>query len=193
MPATGQSTGTRTAWAALLDRFYTRAGLPLPSLKRLRPEEIPQPYQGLLMHSADMTPTLERFYGRALGLTVFSRRHDGDSYLREVVLTVAAGGRPIVYGAICIWLDELPPAARRHVLEEQRPLGKILETEAIPHLSWPQAFFRIQSDAHLAAALRLARPTSLYGRRNVLLDGSRRLLAEVIEVLAPVEKQPPHS
>jgi hypothetical protein len=29
----------------------------------------------------------------------------------------------------------------------------------------------------------------LYGRRNVLLDGSRRLLAEVIEVLAPVAKQ----
>ena len=28
----------------------------------------------------------------------------------------------------------------------------------------------------------------LYGRRNVLLDGSRRLLAEVIEVLAPAAK-----
>ena len=31
-------------------------------------------------------------------------------------------------------------------------------------------------------------PGFLYGRRNVLLDGSRRLLAEVIEVLAPVAK-----
>jgi hypothetical protein len=31
-------------------------------------------------------------------------------------------------------------------------------------------------------------PGFLYGRRNVLLDGSRRLLAEVIEVLAPAAK-----
>ena len=35
-------------------------------------------------------------------------------------------------------------------------------------------------------ALGLHNAGLLYGRRNVLLDGSRRLLAEVIEVLAPV-------
>jgi len=29
-------------------------------------------------------------------------------------------------------------------------------------------------------------PGILYGRRNVLLDGSRQLLAEVFEVLAPI-------
>jgi chorismate-pyruvate lyase len=140
-----------------------------------------------------MTPTLEGFYGLPLGLTVLSRDGDGHAYLREVVLTLAAERCPIEYGAICIYLDRLPPAARQRVLEERRPLGKILETEAIPHLSWPQAFFRIESDARTSAALRLERPGGLYGRRNVLLDGSRHLLAEVIEVLAPVEQQFPRS
>jgi hypothetical protein len=72
------------------------------------------------------------------------------------------------------------------VLEEQRPLGNILQTEAIAHLSWPQAFFKIQSDPHLSHVLHCSQPGELYGRRNVLLDGSRRLLAEVIEILAPV-------
>ena len=74
------------------------------------------------------------------------------------------------------------------MLQEQRPLGDILHGEAIPHLSWPQAFFRLKSDAHAGAALGLRHPGFLYGRRNVLLDGSRRLLAEVIEVLAPAAK-----
>lgn len=191
MPVTGQPTGVRPAWAALLDRFYAPTGLPLPSLTRLRPEEVPQPYQRLLVHSADMTPTLEEFYGRPLGLTVMSREREEDAYLREVVLTLAAEKRPIEYGAIRIHLNRLPPAARRCVLEEQRPLGKILEIQTIPHLSWPQAFFHLESDARTSAALRLGQPSALYGRRNVLLDGSRHLLAEVIEVLAPVEQQFP--
>jgi chorismate-pyruvate lyase len=183
----------RPAWAALLDRFYAPAGLPLPNLTRLRPDEVPQPYQRLLVHSADMTPTLEEFYGRPLGLTVMSREREEDAYLREVVLTLAAEKCPIEYGAIRIHLNRLPPGSRRSVLEEQRPLGKILEIEAIPHLSWPQAFFRIESDSRTKAALRLGQPGELYGRRNVLLDGSRHLLAEVIEVLAPVAQQFPRS
>ena len=109
------------------------------------------------------------------------------------MLTLAAEKRPVEYGVIRIHLNRLPVTARRCVIEEQRPLGKILEVEAIPHLSWPQAFFRIESDARTRAALRLGQPGELYGRRNVLLDGSRHLLAEVIEVLAPAEQQFPRS
>ena len=136
-----------------------------------------------------MTPTLASFYGQALRLRVLSREHQDDSYKREVVLWLAEDARPVEYGVIRIHLERLPPAARRLVLQEQRPLGDILHGEAIPHLSWPQAFFRLKSDAHAGAALGLRHPEFLYGRRNVLLDGSRHLLAEVIEVLAPVAKQ----
>ena len=135
-----------------------------------------------------MTPTLASFYGQTLRLRVLSRERQDDSYKREVILWLAEDARPVEYGVIRIHLDRLPPAARRLVLQEQRPLGDILHGEAIPHLSWPQAFFRLKSDAHAGAALGLRHPGFLYGRRNVLLDGSRRLLAEVIEVLAPAAK-----
>ena len=175
-------------WAALLERFYERTGLSLPLLRELKGELVPQPYRALLVHSSDMTPTLERFYGHTLRLRVLSREHREDSYKREVILWLAEDTRPVEYGVIRIFLDRLPPAARRLVLEEQRPLGDILHGEAIPHLSWPQAFFRLKSDVHSGAALGLRHPGFLYGRRNVLLDGSRRLLAEVIEVLAPAAK-----
>jgi chorismate-pyruvate lyase len=176
------------SWAALLQRFYAGTGLCAPVLTELKPAEVPPPYQGLLVHSSDMTPTLARFYGQSLGLRVLSRERQDDSYKREVILWLAEDARPVEYGVIRIRLDRLPPAARRLVLEEQRPLGDILQGEAIPHLSWPQAFFRLKADAHAGAALGLRRAGFLYGRRNVLLDGSRRLLAEVIEVLAPVAK-----
>jgi chorismate-pyruvate lyase len=177
------------SWAALLERFCEPTGPSVPALKELKGAEVPPPYQSLLVHSWDMTPTLARFYGQTLRLRVLGRARHNDSYKREVILWLAEDERPVEYGVIRIHLDRLPPAARRLVLQEERPLGDILQAEAIPHLSWPQAFFRLKADGHTGAALRLRRPGFLYGRRNVLLDGSRRLLAEVIEVLAPVAKQ----
>ena len=150
---------------------------------------MPEPYRTLLVHSSDMTPTLTQFYGQPLRLRVLSSERQNSSYRREVVLCLAEDERPVEYGVIRICLDRLPPVARRLVLDEGRPLGDILQGEAIPHLSWPQAFFRLRADAHAGAALGLRRPGFLYGRRNVLLDGSRQLLAEVIEVLAPARKQ----
>ena len=176
------------AWAALLERFYAQFEIALPRLERLKEEDMPQPYKSLLVHSADMTPTLEKFYQQRLGLKMLSRLLLTESeYLREVALHINGAARPVEYGVIRIWLDHFPVPARRLIQEEQRPLGSILQSEAVGHISWPQAFFRVESDAHIGAVLRLAQPCLLYGRRNVLLDGGRRLLAEVIEILAPVE------
>jgi chorismate-pyruvate lyase len=177
-----------TGWTALLERFYARGGFTLPPLERLKDDEVPHPYKALLVHSQDMTPTLESFYQQPVGLTVLSRERHHNSYYREVILTVENGVKPIVYGAIRIRLDHLPAPVCQRVLEEHRPFGNILQSEALPHISWPQAFFRVQSDTHTHSVLRLPRACALYGRRNVLLDGARRLLAEVIEILAPVSK-----
>jgi chorismate-pyruvate lyase len=174
------------SWAVLLQRFYARMGMPLPRIEQLKGVEVPEPYRKLLVHSSDMTPTLEDFYRLPLGLTVLSREIASEEYLREVVLKLAGGGPPVSYGVIRICLGHLPAPARERVLQEQRPMGNILRSEGIPHISWPQAFFRAQSDAHTSVVLGLRASCDLYGRRNVLLDGSRRLLAEVIEILAPV-------
>lgn len=188
-PAISRAAAGKPAWLALLERFYERASLPPPAVRELRGREVPQPYRSLLVHSTDMTPTLERFYRQRMGLTVLSREQQDSAYLREVILNRANDNSPVEYGVIRICLDHLPAPAARRVLEEHSPFGNILQTEALPHMSWPQAFFRVDSDAHMRAVLRLEHPQALYGRRNVLLDGSRRLLAEVIEILAPVNER----
>ena len=181
----GRSAG-KPAWLALLGRFYQRASLPPPSIRELHGGEVPEPYRSLLVHSTDMTPTLERFFKQRVALTVLSRELQDNAYLREVILKSAEDDVPVEYGVIRICLDHLPSPAARRVLEEQAPFGNILQTEGLAHMSWPQAFFRVHSDAHMRTVLRLQEVEVLYGRRNVLVDGSRRLLAEVIEILAPV-------
>lgn len=177
----------------MLGWFYERLGVPFPSLTRLGGEEVPEPYRRLLVHSNDMTPTLEHFYRRRLCLRVLGRERAPETYRREVVLQLGGSRRPVSYGAIYIHLLPLPEPARQMVLAETLPFGRILQSGMIPHLSWPQAFFRTDADAHMGRLLDLAAPRALYGRRNVLVDGQRRLLAEVIEILAPVpESMVPH-
>ena len=177
-------------WAALLEHFYARSDSPMIALDRLAGDAVPEPYQALLVHSRDMTPTLEGFYGQKLFIRALHRELRETAYWREVTLNLTDSSHPIEYGVIRILLDRFPARARRLILDEQRPLGDILRREAIAHFGWPQSFFSAASDARLGAVLRLPRPGRLYGRRNLLLDGTRRILAEVIEVLAPVENSP---
>jgi chorismate-pyruvate lyase len=174
-------------WAALLGHFYARANLSLPRIVRLEARQLPPLCRRLLAHNNDMTPTLEQFHGEALALQVCSRECTPDAYLREVVLTLAGSGRPVEYGAIRIHLARFAERVRRLIVEEHHPFGRILEMEAIPHLGWPQAYFRVDPDGHMKHLLKFQGAHPFYGRRNVLLDGQRRLLAEVIEILAPAQ------
>lgn len=177
-------------WASLLARFYKNAGFELPPMTRLRPGQLPSPFKELLAHNNDMTPTLERFYAERLSLRVSSREHCGTAYLREVVLALSQRQVPVEYGAIRIRLDRFPERVRRMIVREEHPFGRILEMEGIAHLGWPQAFLSVAPDSRMRSLLGIPTAVVLYGRRNVLLDGQRRMLAEVIEILAPVPASP---
>jgi hypothetical protein len=173
-------------WAALLEFANGPSQARQLQLTTLARDEVPPPYRDLLVHSRDMTPTLEQFYGELLELRPLRRQHDNANYRREVTLNLRATGRPVEYGVIQINLTRFSPAAAQLIIEAEKPLGAILASQAVAHMSWPLNFFRLESNSHLTEALHLDGPCTLYGRHNLLLDGLRRLLAEVIEVLAPV-------
>jgi chorismate-pyruvate lyase len=181
---------TTPPWTDLLRKFYEKAGLSLPRIVCVEPRQMPVPCRRLLAHNNDMTPTLEKFFGESVALQVCSRQREGDTYLREVVLALADSGTPVEYGAIRIHLKHFPGPVRRRILADDHPFGRILQEEGIAHLGWPQAFFWIQPDDHMRRLLGFDQARPLHGRRNVLLDGRRRLLAEVIEILAPLEIEP---
>lgn len=166
-----------------LDDFYARAGKPLPAIRQVRAEDIPEPYRQLLVHRDDMTPTLERFHGDVLRLRVLRSDTREIYYFREVVLSLARTGAPVEFGAIKINLSLYPPAARKLILEEREPLGRILQSCGVTHTSKPKAFFSVQSDSLIGEALGLTAPAALYGRRNTLSDPQHRPLAEIVEII----------
>jgi hypothetical protein len=71
-----------------LDDFYAQQGLVLPPIEAVEGRDVPEPYKSLLVHSDDMTPTLERFYGDKIHIRVLRRQQRDDFYFREVVLVL---------------------------------------------------------------------------------------------------------
>ncbi|MEN9573880.1 MAG: hypothetical protein RL514_1735 [Verrucomicrobiota bacterium] len=168
-----------------LDDFYAQAGRALPPIEAVAGDAVLDPYRTLLVHEHDMTPTLEKFHGERIHLAVLSRQQRDDFYFREVVLLLDKSDKPVEFGAIKINLALFPPAARKEILEERRPLGTLLADYAITHTSRPKAFLRVHSDDFINAALKLSHSQWLYGRRNTLWDPQQRPLAEIVEILPP--------
>ncbi|MBM3823211.1 MAG: hypothetical protein FJ404_10050 [Verrucomicrobia bacterium] len=169
-----------------LDDFYARAGLALPPIEPIEPMRIPEPARSLLVHDADMTPTLEAFHGGEVELSVLGREIRGETYFREVVLRLKDSGKPVEFGAIKIYLNFFSTEARRLILEERLPLGHILRQCAVPHQSRPKAFLQVTSDEVINQALGLSGAVTLYGRRNTHWDPQQRPLSEIVEILPPV-------
>ncbi|HXG48367.1 MAG TPA: hypothetical protein VNO52_12135 [Methylomirabilota bacterium] len=176
-------------WAYPLDEFYTRAGLPLPEIVQVRGEEVPEPYHTLLVHQTDMTPTLERYHGDVIHIRALRRDQRNGFYFREVVLELDRDGTPVEFGAIKINLNLFEARARQLILGEREPLGHILAECGVAHTSRPKAYLRLWSDDLIGAALRLAGPATLYGRRNTLFDAAQQPLAEIVEILPPLQER----
>jgi len=169
-----------------LSEFYARAALPLPRLEIIPGEVMPEPYRSLLVHEREMTLTLERFHDSEIYIRAQGTEQRNGQYFREVVLHLAKGDVPVEFGANCVSLASFPADARRMILEEKIPLGRILKDYSIPHTIRVPRFFRVEPDAFICGALHLASPVTLYGRQAVIFDSQQQPLSQVVEILPPI-------
>lgn len=171
-----------------LDEFYSAYGHVFPTIEKIDGDEMPQPYRSLLVHDGDMTPTLEKFHGSRISLKLFDKHVNGQRLSRRVALTLDSNGTPVEFGAILINLALFTPDAQQHILDCKRPLGTILNEDVIAHQSHPASYFRVRSDDLINETLDLNDELLLYGRQNVLTSETGESLAEVIEILPPIDK-----
>jgi chorismate-pyruvate lyase len=172
-----------------LDRFYAAQGTELPSIEQIESNELPQPYRSLLAHDRDMTSSLERHFGQGLHLRVLGLRRSAEVLRREVVLLTDEDKRAVEFGAIEIQLSPFDQSPREQILAARLPFGLILRRFGIVHRSRPSAYLVLESEPVIAGALELKKPSRLYGRHNQLFDDRDRLLAEVVEILPPLEDE----
>jgi chorismate-pyruvate lyase len=166
-------------------RYAALHGQPVLLWAPVEAEEVPEPFQTLLVHRTDMTSTLENFYKEKLRVELLSCHTSGQEYFREVVLRLDQSGKRVEFGAIKILLDLFPTEARQEILRERQPLGRILTESGVEFSSQPRGYLRVITDDFISRTLDLKGPQVLFGRRNTLFDPWDQPLAEIVEILPP--------
>lgn len=168
-----------------LNLFYSRYGRDTPNMTPLFGPQVPMPYRRLLVHSNDMTPTLEAYHGGTIHIERLDVLAGDGDVCREVILRMDADERPVEYGASRVFLEQLPERARALLHRGRMPLGTILRVCGVEHRGRVGGFFRIGRTAFFEETLGVPCPTSLYGRRNTLVAPNGEPIAEVCEILPP--------
>ena len=157
-----------------------------PEAVEVSAEDVPEPYQKLLVHTHHMTVTVEQYYGSPVDVRVLSCRREGDEYARKILLALKDDPANVVqFGLVRIDLGVCPEAVRTAILEGKTPLGRVLIQNDMLRRIEPVAFLRVSLDRTMAEWFRAAPGTETFGRIGVIYTGDRPAV-EVLEILAPL-------
>ena len=165
-----------------LDLVYARAGVELPRVRTVEPDEIPLPYRSLLVHENDMTLTLERHFGGRMVLRSLSTFTMGQWYFRRVLLVQEFSGRPVEMGAIRMKLRAFTRRIREQILANRIPLGRILRDGRVDCQSRPKSFLSVTPNGEMMGVFWMREPRTLYGRRTEIFQQGTKI-GDIVEVL----------
>jgi chorismate-pyruvate lyase len=164
-----------------LDTLCRRAGVPVPSARRVVADLVPQPYLGLLDHRESMTAQLEWHFGCRLTLQIQLAFTQDGHYWRWMLL-VDETRRPLEMGAISIEIERFAPEVQADIVRGDEPLGRVLTTHRLPYRSVPRRFLSIGVAGPLATLMAMRDPHVVYGRQTELVCRGDAV-GEILEVL----------
>ncbi len=156
-----------------------------PKLFAVTPDEMPEPYRQLLVHTHHMTVTVEGFYGQPVNVTVLESIRDGESYGRKILLSLKETGEVVQFGIIEVDLAALSENVRNEIVAGETPLGRVLIRNDVLRSIQPVRFFRVLPCPKLCEWFGLAEPIITYGRLGIIFTGDRPAIG-VLEILAPI-------
>ena len=163
------------------------AGRDRPGLTPVAPEEMPEPYRSLLVHTHHMTVTVEGFYGQPVTVTVLDAVRRGEVYGRKILLSLKETREVVQFGIIEVDLAALSEHVRAEIVAGKTPLGRVLIQNDVLRSIRPLGFYRVELDAAMCLWFGLREPQTTYGRLGVIFTGDRPAI-EVLEILAPVSR-----
>jgi chorismate-pyruvate lyase len=169
-----------------LNLFCTVHSRVMPQITPLFDQQMPEPYKELLVHERNMTPTLENFHESTIYIERLNEVSSDEQTTREVILRLETDNKPVEYGASRIFLESLPPKAIEQINEGKIPLGTLLRTCDCRHTVELSGFFRLEATTFFSNIFPGKTFSTLYGRRNTLVAPNGKPIAEVCEVLPPL-------
>jgi chorismate-pyruvate lyase len=156
----------------------------MPLMERVRPDEVPPPYDRLLVHTHHMTVTVEKHHGDRVDVRILDRRHEGDSYARKILLALQGSGRIVQFGLVRVNFRYCTARVRDEIVAGQTPLGRVLIQNKVLRRIEPTSFLRVTPSPAMMEWFGLATPETTYGRTGyIYCDGQPAV--EVLEIVIP--------
>ena len=155
-----------------------------PECEAIEPEDLPDPYHGLLVHPYHMTVSVEAHHGDKVDVRILQVRHDGDCYSRKIVLTLRRTGKVVLFGIVRVNLALCAPAVRDEILSGQTPFGRVLIKHKVMRVIEPTAYLRIKAGPRQLAWFGRTEPGPLFGRVAIIHCDDKPTV-ELFEVVAP--------
>jgi chorismate-pyruvate lyase len=147
-------------------------------------DEVPAPYDALLVHEHHMTVTVEAHHGSLVDVRVLDQRQDDDAYARRILLTLQRDGRVVQFGIMRVHLRFCSETVRQEILAGKTPLGRILIEHNVLRRIEPTAYLRVIPGPALMNWFGLTRARPTYGRLAYIhCDGQPAV--ELLEIVAP--------
>jgi chorismate-pyruvate lyase len=177
------ASGTCVSLPSLIAVYYKHAE-ELATFRRVSHEETPEPYRSLLSHSSHMTVTVERFHAERVEVQVLRSHADAKHYYREILLRTHATHHVVQYGMVRLNLENVPELPRNEILEEAKPLGRVLIEHDVLREIELFDLFEVTCGPALAALLEVPLGARTFGR-TALLHCNREPAIELLEIVAP--------
>jgi chorismate-pyruvate lyase len=161
----------------------------VPEYELVPADEVPEPYQGLLVHAHHMTVTVEAHHGDQVDVRILARAQTRDSYARKILLTLQGNGQVVQFGIMRVHLNYCSEPVRRQIVAGKTPLGRILIQHDVLRRIEPTAYLRVIPGKAMMDWFGLDRPRLTYGRLAYIHCNGQPAI-ELLEIVAPEKAAP---
>lgn len=149
-------------------------------------DDVPQPYQQLLVHNQHMTVTVEKFYCCSVNVQVLETKREGNFYARRILLARQSDGKIVQFGIVRLNFDFLDPVVRQEIESQQTPLGRVLIQHKVLREIELLRLWQVTPGTDLCRLFGTATPQTTYGR-TAIIHCNGEPAVELLEVVAPVD------
>ena len=157
----------------------------VPALEEVEPDEVPEPYYGLLVHEEHMTVTMEAFHECSVELRIIERSRSENLYARKIMLTSERMGQMVQFGIMRFNFDYCSDEVRDEIIEGITPLGRILIQHSLMRRIDVHSFVKVQCSDELTHLFDIDTPSETYGRIATIFCDEKPAV-ELLEISAPV-------
>jgi chorismate-pyruvate lyase len=164
--------------------IYYHPASELGSFTKCSVEEVPEPYRGLLDHTNHMTVTVESFHQDSVDVEVLRSSVDREQYCREILLRTHSSSMVVQYGIVRLGLRFLPELPRAEILEQKKPLGRVLIEHDVLRKIELFELLKIECGSALAEFFSVPVGSIVYGRTAILHCNNEPAI-ELLEIVRP--------